>query len=565
MELTPAQLQALQTLTVSSAKARPENLPVGQQILAKVIAMNNASGEATLSLNNTLLNVKTQLSLQINQTLQLTVAQKGNQLLLKLPEKAIEAAAIQQSLREILPQQKPVKQAINQIQQFLQQAKNLKAAEPVVQVARKLLNQLPSAKQLSQAQGLKTAIKQSGLFLENNLLAKTDNTSSTISHDLKSMLLNLKSVISRQKSPSLEKPATTDIKNLTPGANKEATSNKTELSQSKQVLDLSKTTVKADTVKPLTQQTTNIPRQQSNPLNPNPQTTSTQKTISDATVTKSPKPASPTNQNMTSAQQIKTANPKHVSQTKSGEAAEKLANTIKNIPGKTTKMTPGMVRHVLNSSLPQLNPLASQSTTKTIQATSQAATAYNDKSGFNVKDALAFVSGKEQSSQSTPPNRLTGLIDMLDNLVKSVDSAISRVQLHQLHALQDNETGKLAWSLEIPVRDEDETHLVHMEFEQEQASDKDSENIVTVNLAIDLQTLGPVYARITLMSDNVGVVLWAERDETFQLAQANINDLQDNLHKSGFKSENIACHQGCPPQGQLSETRNRHNLLDIKA
>ena len=70
MELTPTQLANLQAISFTSSKARMEPLNVGQQLVAKVIAVNS-NGEVTLNINNSILNAKTSLVLKEGQLLQI--------------------------------------------------------------------------------------------------------------------------------------------------------------------------------------------------------------------------------------------------------------------------------------------------------------------------------------------------------------------------------------------------------------------------------------------------------------------------------------------------------------
>ena len=126
MELTPTQIRALQNLTVSSSKASTDSLSVGQQLTAKVVATNNATGEVTLNINNTLLNTKSNIPLTVGQTLQLIVAQLnkelGNELVLQLPQKLIEQAITQKTLRESLPKQQSQTETLRNLQHFVEPA-----------------------------------------------------------------------------------------------------------------------------------------------------------------------------------------------------------------------------------------------------------------------------------------------------------------------------------------------------------------------------------------------------------------------------------------------------------
>ena len=129
--------------------------------------------------------------------------------------------------------------------------------------------------------------------------------------------------------------------------------------------------------------------------------------------------------------------------------------------------------------------------------------------------------------------------------------------------MQEQESGRLLWSVEIPVKQDEETHLVQLEIEKENAK-KESEAVVTVNLAIDLEYLGPIYSRVVLMGNNIGVTFWAEKEETFDLTRDNLSLLENSLEKSGFNAPKLNAHHGQPPQKRETDTSLPDKLLDIK-
>ena len=66
-------------------------------------------------------------------------------------------------------------------------------------------------------------------------------------------------------------------------------------------------------------------------------------------------------------------------------------------------------------------------------------------------------------------------------------------------------------------------------------------------MGFELDDLGPVYARITLLGEQVSVTLWAEENTTAILANHNIEQLQDGLTQAGFHAGALHCQQGKPP------------------
>lgn len=509
MELSPTQIAALQNITVSSGKVNTESLSVGQQLLAKVVSMNSATGEVTLNINNALLNAKSNIPLTAGQTIQLIIAQMGKELILQLPQSLIEQAVTQKTLRESLPQQQSQSETLRNLQHFVQQGKDSGISNKIIQFTQKFIQQLPGPKQLSQAQSLKEVIHRSGIFLENKLANfSSKGTQGNISNDFKSFLLQLKSLLVNERSNT-----TNQTPNLTP--EKANPNNPQTLSNETKILDLAKQ-IKSDQIKGSEQG----------------------------------KQATNTEQAQHSNQQVKAALQQALAKINQQQKniSQNLSRLLTTVNTTTNTPSPGQIS---TSNNPGNNPVKNQNIAK--------------PSNIALKDALAFTSNIQKNNQTEINfSRLNNLVDLLDTLIKQVDSGISRTQLHQLNSLLEPEGGKLGWSMEIPVKIDDKLHSIHLHLEKEQTSDEDAEPILTVNLALDLENLGPVYARITLIAENVGVVLWAEREETFQLTQYHGEELKTNLNKSGLKSENISFHHGQPPQKTVLNKTQKSALLDIK-
>ena len=520
MELTPTQISALQNLTVSSAKVNTESLSVGQQILAKVISVNNATGEVSLNINNTLLNTKSSIPLTPGQTLQLLVAQLGKELVLQLPQTLIEQTITQKTLRESLPKQQSQAETLRNLQHFVDQGKQSGVSNKIIQFTQKFLQQLPGSKQLSQPQSLKEVIQRSGIFLENKLANITSKSGqSQISHDFKSFLLQLKSLLVNERSETAQQTSSPQAKvsvNTPPLATTET-----------KILDLAKQ-IDSKQIK-LAEEGKVIPEKQL-----------TQNT----------------------SEQVKTA---------LQEALAKINQQQRNISQNlsrllttaNTKFSPGQ------TSTAQLTQSTTLTTSTVNIITNPNSPNVAKPASIALNDALAFTTNAQKSQQPEINfSRLNNLMDLLDTLIKQVDAGISRTQLHQLNSLIDPDGGKLTWSMEIPVKIGDDLHSIHLHLEKEPGADEESDAVLTVNIALDLENLGPVYARITLIAENVGIVFWAEQEETYRLTQEHVENLQGNLHKSGLKPDNITFHHGQPPQKPVLNTAlnksQANGILDIK-
>ncbi|MDH5257747.1 MAG: flagellar hook-length control protein FliK [Gammaproteobacteria bacterium] len=563
MELTQAQLNSLQALTLSPGKIKSDNLAIGQQILAKIAAVNPETGEVTLKINDTLVTAKTILQLTAGQTLQLTVAQSNaNKVVLQLPQILIDAITSQKALREALPRQQPITDTIIQLKSLATSNTATQLPDKILQLAKNFVSKLPTPAQLSTATGVKQAIQQSGVFLENKLSnILHGQTGKSIDGDIKALLLGLKSALS--STLSKEKDTQAILKSATP---------LTESAKQLQTSTLQSSAIKSLLSNPLTRSAnlnlaiakTPEPSSQQAPQQVIQQTT---QQISDqfkykkiidiraieasiAEVAKSNGGNIPTDKQLTD---------KQIQQILSNLLGQQKSQS-KDL--QTTQQKTGAT---LNTTLPLPSGAIKPAETNPAGLILKTAQQYSGKTLIAERNEMALSAIKSQhvSEASTP--RMNSLIDLIETLIKQVDSAISRTQVHQLNTMQDQESGKLAMSFEIPVNDDDNLHLVQLHIEKEPGTENDTETVVTVNLAIDLDAIGPVYARITLINDNTSVVLWAERDTTFQLVQESVDTLHEKLESSGLKSDNIACHHGQPPQSRFVKTEVNNNLVDVRA
>jgi len=588
MELSQAQLNNLQTLTVSSSKIKADNLVVGQQLQAKVSTVDPQSGEINLKLNNTVINAKVDaakilMQLSAGQNLQLTVAQtNANKIVLQLPSTLLDAAIQQKMLREALPKQQPITDTLIQLKALTQTTSSAQVPTNLILFAKKFISKLPTPEQLSTANGVKQAIKKSGIFLENTLSqAISRATKASVDGDIKALLLGLKSTLLKEKetlpnqatnrsnNQTITQPATQPV--VRPTTQKNTLLASALASQLKTESNPGKQNQINSSAQKLSTEALSSTLANKNILSPSKPTASNQTMASTAGLT---------TDSVTNLEKLKYSK---IMDIRSNESI--ISNAIKNTsnPVNTDKLlSDKQIQQVLNNLLGQKKSI--QNTFRPTQATGlnpppvnaqiapspnpvglKSIQGYTGEQNLGTTNEIAMAAIKSQHvSEATAP-RINNLVDLIETLIKQVDSAISRTQVHQLNALQDQDQNKLALSLEIPINDDDDLHLVQLEIEKEQNKENETETVVTVNLAIDLNAIGPVYAKITLVNDKTSVVLWAERDATFKLVQESVDVLQLTLKSAGLTPDGIACHHGQPPQSRFVKADINNGLVDERA
>ena len=161
----------------------------------------------------------------------------------------------------------------------------------------------------------------------------------------------------------------------------------------------------------------------------------------------------------------------------------------------------------------------------------------------------------------------------LELLLKLAAAAVSRLQTHQLSSLAQSHTGPdgnllTTWQLEVPMRHQQELVPLQMKIQSDEKPanpDRKEKAEITwrVELAFDIDPLGPLQVQAQLARGSISGQLWAERAPTAALITGELEHLRERLAASGLVVSELACRQGTPPQGQKTHVEQR--WVDEKA
>jgi hypothetical protein len=100
---------------------------------------------------------------------------------------------------------------------------------------------------------------------------------------------------------------------------------------------------------------------------------------------------------------------------------------------------------------------------------------------------------------------------------------------------------------------------VKLQQEQDARQEKDTrkESLWRVELAFDLEPLGPLQVQAQLLQGSLSSQLWAERPATASLIDHELRHLRERLLAAGLNVGELACRQGKPPQGQRTNLEQR--------
>lgn len=190
---------------------QPDQWRSGQQLDADLIAITERRRGALLDIIGNRINAQlsqpaVQISeLSIGQTLKLQVINPGMLTALRIlktdtPEKGIEKNTIEQALRNTLPRQTPLSPLLANLALIARYDPTNPLPllpRPILDAVRNLIAHLPAVPELATPDGLKQAIRQSGLFLEAHLAQTVQSSPVTtalpanIALDFKGGLLGL--------------------------------------------------------------------------------------------------------------------------------------------------------------------------------------------------------------------------------------------------------------------------------------------------------------------------------------------------------------------------------------
>lgn len=183
-------------------------------------------------------------------------------------------------------------------------------------------------------------------------------------------------------------------------------------------------------------------------------------------------------------------------------------------------------------------------------------------------NTLGQISARQAPAGFPLPERLMQRLEGegdLENLLRLAAGAISRLQSHQLSSLEQTGTtadGRLqtTWQLEIPMRTLQDIVPLQVKFQREEpAQDKDQperkdkkdpkQMLWRVELAFDMEPLGPLQVQAQLSQGKLSSQLWATRPFTASLIESHLGSLRERLVTSGINVGDLDCHLGTQPRG----------------
>lgn len=190
--------------------------------------------------------------------------------------------------------------------------------------------------------------------------------------------------------------------------------------------------------------------------------------------------------------------------------------------------------------------------------------------GFSLKPLLRnstpYPVGSFKNTFNISPEKLAASYQgLITQLLKMVDASLARINVAQLSSTTVDTDNKQVWLFDIPLIKENqkEHDLIQVKIDVEKENGDDNKNrLWTVQLALDLNTLGPLQAKISLQDNKVQAHFKSSDPLQQQLIEEHLDILRDKLNTAGLLVEKLICTQGLVEQ---SDPEIPQSLIDEEA
>jgi len=219
------------------------------------------------------------------------------------------------------------------------------------------------------------------------------------------------------------------------------------------------------------------------------------------------------------------------SQTKTHSILEtKLHNTIKSV----LENDLGVKLYRLASLIKAQNPTATGLTQKT-------ANPLHPQNVQNVAHQQAKTMNEQPSLQNIVQRE-----EAMQIFLRQIESSLSHMQHTQLQNLNETQSGRPSWLMELPIKDGQDIDLFQFKINEEEVQSEQGERkkIWNITLQFNLNGLGEIKAHIKMQNEFISANFFSEKTNTLSLFKENIEYLRSRLNYNGLNVGNIECTNG---------------------
>ncbi len=147
-------------------------------------------------------------------------------------------------------------------------------------------------------------------------------------------------------------------------------------------------------------------------------------------------------------------------------------------------------------------------------------------------------------------------------LNRQIEQSLNKIQLNQNNAVVVEKNDTPVWTMDIPVKNGKQIDILNISIYKDGSnSGSDDQGLWSIQLKFNFESLGDIYAKVSLYNQEVMTSLWAEKTQTQQLIEDHLLELETQLEKTGLDIGCIQCLSGKPPDPSPLTTNN--SLVDL--
>lgn len=177
--------------------------------------------------------------------------------------------------------------------------------------------------------------------------------------------------------------------------------------------------------------------------------------------------------------------------------------------------------------------------------------------------------GHALETTSAPRPSLTAempLESLLKELKNETQQGLARLQLLQTAMLPTPDQPNPTWTFELPIRHQSQLDLFKLRIgAEEHQVEGQQQRGWHIQLAFDLESLGPVHAHVHLLNGSVSANIWAEQPHTSALFSEHMAGLRQRLLSEGLMVGDFLCQTGKPPLQPTANPFDRTRIIDLQA
>lgn len=239
----------------------------------------------------------------------------------------------------------------------------------------------------------------------------------------------------------------------------------------------------------------------------------------------------------------------------------KIKNELLTIMNSQTANKP----HLLDTNVKAIfkNDLAAQlhrlaSLLKTYPQSSETLKANTVAKNTNAHQTQANNLTPQQQNQNTAQTNLQNNLlqnisqreEAMQTLLRQVDSNLTHLQQTQLQNLNEAQSGRPGWLLELPIKDGQDIDLFEFKINQENHNNTTGEVKKTWNIVLkfNLEGLGEVKSHIKMYNDIISAQFISDNTNTLDLFNRNLELLRSRLNYNGLNVGAIDCRKSKPDE-----------------